>query len=310
MNPTMALGALLGVSLGTGLWILLSMIPRIGAVPLHERVAPYVADISATAFDDVTRRRNAWAGYGRGPVAVRAAMAALAERLPYSSSVALNLHRSGSTQSEREFRTQRVVWSMVGLIAGLAFVAVLTVISSPAPMAWFAVPAAASALSYTLVGYRLQVSASRRVRRLEEELPAVWEFIALCVTAGESLPDALRRIVAIGHGPAVDELRQCVLAVESGVPLASALSELSRRLQLASLSRGIEQILSAISRGTPLAAVLQDQAVDAREDAKRRLLESAGKKEVAMLVPLVFLILPVTILFAVFPGLVVIQAGF
>jgi tight adherence protein C len=29
-----------------------------------------------------------------------------------------------------------------------------------------------------------------------------------------------------------------------------------------------------------------------------------------MLVPLVFLILPMTVLFAVFPGLVVLQAGF
>ncbi len=40
------------------------------------------------------------------------------------------------------------------------------------------------------------------------------------------------------------------------------------------------------------------------------LLELAGKKEVAMLVPLVFLILPVTILFAVYPGIVVLQVGF
>jgi tight adherence protein C len=55
--------------------------------------------------------------------------------------------------------------------------------------------------------------------------------------------------------------------------------------------------------------VLQAHALDAREDAKRRMLESAGQKEVLMLVPLVFLILPVTIAFAVFPGLLVIQTG-
>jgi tight adherence protein C len=81
-------------------------------------------------------------------------------------------------------------------------------------------------------------------------------------------------------------------------------------VQLAPVTRGLEQILGALDRGSPLAAVLQAQAQDAREDSKRDLLEKAGKKEVVMLIPLVFLILPVTILFAVFPGLLVIQTGF
>jgi tight adherence protein C len=32
-------------------------------------------------------------------------------------------------------------------------------------------------------------------------------------------------------------------------------------------------------------------------------MESAGKKEIAMMVPLVFGVLPLTVVFAVFPGL-------
>jgi tight adherence protein C len=58
----------------------------------------------------------------------------------------------------------------------------------------------------------------------------------------------------------------------------------------------------AIERGTPLADVLRAQAVDVREAGKRALLESGGRKEIAMMVPVVFLILPVTVLFALFPG--------
>ena len=42
----------------------------------------------------------------------------------------------------------------------------------------------------------------------------------------------------------------------------------------------------------------------------RLLIERASKQEVGMLVPLVFMILPVTILFAVFPGVMALQAGF
>jgi len=56
--------------------------------------------------------------------------------------------------------------------------------------------------------------------------------------------------------------------------------------------------------------VLRAQAQDSRDDAKRQLLESAGRKEVAMLVPLVFLILPVTVVFALFPATLVLELGF
>ena len=60
----------------------------------------------------------------------------------------------------------------------------------------------------------------------------------------------------------------------------------------------------AVERGTPLADVLRAQAVDVREEGKRYLLESAGKREIGMLVPVVFFVLPLTIVFALFPGLV------
>ena len=72
---------------------------------------------------------------------------------------------------------------------------------------------------------------------------------------------------------------------------------------------GALDILDAESASGALAEVLRAQAQDARRDAKRRLLVVAGRKEVAMLFPLVFLILPVTIVFAVFPGIVVLELG-
>ena len=53
-----------------------------------------------------------------------------------------------------------------------------------------------------------------------------------------------------------------------------------------------------------LAEVLRAQAADVREAGKRRLLEAGGRKEIAMMVPVVFLVLPVTVLFALFPGLI------
>lgn len=45
------------------------------------------------------------------------------------------------------------------------------------------------------------------------------------------------------------------------------------------------------------------RAADAREQHKRDLIEAGGRREVLMLVPVVFLMLPVVVLFALYPGL-------
>ena len=63
----------------------------------------------------------------------------------------------------------------------------------------------------------------------------------------------------------------------------------------------------ALERGTPLAEVLRAQAQDVREAGRRRLIEAGARKEVSMMVPVVFLVLPVTVLFVVYPGLAVLD---
>ncbi len=60
----------------------------------------------------------------------------------------------------------------------------------------------------------------------------------------------------------------------------------------------------AIERGTPLAGVLHAQAGDVREAGRRALIESGARKEIAMMIPVVFLVLPVTVVFAFWPGVV------
>ena len=100
-----------------------------------------------------------------------------------------------------------------------------------------------------------------------------------------------------------------MVAVGTGSSLPDALAGLSDRLQIPALSRTVDQLIAAIDRGAPLAGVLHAQALDAREGAKRALIERAGRKEIYMLIPLVFLILPLSVLFAVFPGVFMLRLG-
>jgi tight adherence protein C len=91
------------------------------------------------------------------------------------------------------------------------------------------------------------------------------------------------------------------------VALTTALAQVADELRIPSLTRAVTHVVGALDRGSPLAEVLRVQAADAREHARRDLLEAAGKKEIGMMIPLVFLILPVTVAFAVWPGLFVLQ---
>ena len=55
--------------------------------------------------------------------------------------------------------------------------------------------------------------------------------------------------------------------------------------------------------------MLRAQASDAREASRRALMEEGGRREIAQMVPVVFLVLPITVVFALFPGLFVLRLG-
>jgi tight adherence protein C len=135
------------------------------------------------------------------------------------------------------------------------------------------------------------------------ELPLVADLLALAVTAGEAPLGALTRVCALTRGALSGELARAMARARAGEPMARALRELAERTTVDALTTFLEGLVTAIERGTPLADVLRAQAGDVRELAKRQLLESAGRKEVGMLVPVVFLIMPITVVFALYPGL-------
>ena len=128
-------------------------------------------------------------------------------------------------------------------------------------------------------------------------------LLALAVGAGESVPAALDRVASLSHSDLGDELARAVADIRLGAPSARALTDLAARNDSPALSRLCQTLSTAIGRGSPLAAVLHDQARDIREASRQRLMEEGGKREIAMLFPVVFLILPVTVLFALYPGL-------
>jgi tight adherence protein C len=102
----------------------------------------------------------------------------------------------------------------------------------------------------------------------------------------------------------VSELERVLGEVRTGTPVTVALDRLAARTGVTVVARFAATLAVAIERGTPLVDVLHAQAADVREAGRRALVETGARKEVLMMVPVVFLVLPVTVVFAFYPGVV------
>jgi tight adherence protein C len=144
---------------------------------------------------------------------------------------------------------------------------------------------------------------AKREAAMLAEFPVFADLLALSVVAGEAPTDALVRACRLTRGELARDLNVALGQARTGTPLTTALTGVADRTSLEPFARFVHGLVVGIERGTPLAEVLRAQAVDVREMSKRALLEAGGRKEISMMLPVVFLILPVTVLFALYPGL-------
>ncbi|WP_423462083.1 type II secretion system F family protein [Promicromonospora sp. MS192] len=300
-----AAGALAGLGVGLGLLIVRARL-RARAVTLDERLAPYLRPRDATS----TLLREA----GRTSAVVRLlGLHDVGARLERFGSprheLRRRLDRVGSAETVDHFRARQVVWTVTGLAAGLGLALLLAATRGAAVVPLVALVAVAGACGYVACDQALTVRVRRREERLLAELPTVAELLALAVAAGESPHAALERVASTARGELAAEIRRLVAEVRAGAAVSAALTALADRTGLPPLTRFAEGIVVALERGTPLAAVLRAQAGDVREAGRRALLEAGGRKEILMMVPVVFLCLPVTVVFAVFPSLATLRIG-
>ena len=306
------LAGALGAVLGLGLWLVTASMPRLGRARLVDRVAPYITDFSAEARA-LRSRPDADPGSVVGMLIVptlRRLRAVLTGVLGGNDTIARRLRQAGSDATVERFRGEQLAWAGLAFALGAGAALLIPSFVVMPPVARIAVPVFAAVGGAVLKDWMVQRAARRRLDRISAELPTMLEFLTLSLTAGEGMLDALRRLARTGSGELPIEFARVVGTVGAGVPLSTALAELRDGLEHPALTRALDQVLGALDRGAPLAGVLRAQAGDARAEAKRTIIELAGRKEIAMLVPLIFLILPVTVAFALFPGYLVLQAGF
>lgn len=203
-----------------------------------------------------------------------------------------------STRRSLLVTDRRVAWTLAGALCGSV---PSVVIGKPTAVAVLAV--LGGFVGYLAAQHREQSSERARLAHVRDELPVVIEMLALAISAGESPASALQRICAEGDGPLMSALRGVVSDLSLGSTLASSLSRLRHDIPCVEIDRFVDGVTVGHERGTPLTQILHAQAIDARERQRRQMIEKAGSTEVAMMIPVVFLIMPVTIVFALFPSL-------
>lgn len=266
---------------------------------LDDRLLPYLRDVHPLPIGTPSSPSAAMAVFG--PVLQRIARM-VGNLLGGSASVASRLDRLGSAQTVEQFRLRQVVWGLCGFGGCVALSVLWLAGKSSAP---------ASLLLLCVLGFvggvlacdnALSSAVRAHERRMSDEFPTVADLLALAVAAGEGPVAGLERVVRVCHGDLAAELGRVLADIRTGMTVQRAFDGLAARTGVASIARFSEGLAVAIERGTPLVDVLHAQAADVREASRRELIEAGGRKEVAMMFPVVFFILPVTIVFAFFPG--------
>ena len=298
-----AWGSLLGSGVGLGLTVVTTRLMALRRPLLALRVLPYVRDLPQAERPLHPTRRSgaAWAVFGP---ALEAAARRLGRVLGGNASIRRRLERADSPLTVHDFRVEQVLWGVAGLASSGALAVVLALRAPGRTVPLLVVCGVCFVLGVLLRENRLTNEVAERERRILVEFPTVAELLALAVGAGEGPVAALDRVVTRSRGELSSDLGHVLADIRLGAPVSTALDDLARRSGLPVVSRFAEGMAVALDRGTPLAAVLHAQAADVREAGRRALIESGARKEVLMMMPVVFLVLPVTVVFAFWPGVV------
>ena len=298
-------GALVGGAVGLGLALVLVGLPASRRPGLNERLEPYLRDTPRPSRLLMRPDSVSVAGVARILRPLLTDLGRAVERmLGGAASVRRRLQRAGLAPDLERFRAEQVVWGGIGALVGVALGALAMAFRGASALPVVLLVVCFAGAGIVARDLWLTRAANQRERRMLAEFPTIAELLALAVAAGESPVGALDRVVRRSGGALSADLARVLADVRTGEPVGAAFDRLAAVTGLPLVARFAQGIAVAVERGTPLAQVLHAQAADVREAGRRELIEVAARKEVLMMVPVVFLVLPVTVLFAFWPGVI------
>ena len=297
----------LGLFNGLALCVFVFALPPLRRPTLSSRIAPYLRDQESLidVYAPPTPRAQGFLGLTKA--ALLTSTLWVTSRITTDATLRLRIDRLGGNATIERFRINQVLSILVGMIAAGGLAGLLSAQRGFSPVVTFVLIISGGIAGHVVNDWHLSQAIGRHESRVLAEFPTVAELLALSITAGEGIIEALERVCRTCSGDFIDELRAALAATRTGTPLVDALDGMATRIAIPEIVQFVDGLAVSMTRGTPLAEVLRSQAADVREQSRRRLLELSGKKEIGMLVPVVVFVLPVTVIFAVFPSLTVLD---
>jgi len=157
--------------------------------------------------------------------------------------------------------------------------------------------------TFEMIDRNLTKLVLKRRAKMDAEFPALIEMLTLSISAGQTPLNAMAAIAARSDCELAKEFEVVTNDVVAGAPFHIALDAMGRRIKSVTIRRFIDATITAMLRGAPIVEVLQRHAQESRTAHRNQIMAAAGKAEISMMIPVVFLILPVSMLFALWPSL-------
>lgn len=148
-------------------------------------------------------------------------------------------------------------------------------------------------------------------QEINEELNSILQMLSIMVSAGESPMSALKYVSRRSNGVLPSLISESLEKFEDGKTITQILDLLATTTRSPQVRRLTNSIQIAIIRGTPILDVFNNQILAINKLINFNLMKLSGRSEIALLIPVVFLILPISISFAIWPSIYGLnQAGF
>lgn len=291
----------IGLLAASGVTLMVQGLPIFRKPRLSRRVEPYLSGLHGRPSGLLIQVHHSFEGLLRGQ-----AGRALTRLLPATSDhLASRIAWAGLSISAGAFRLVQLTWGLVGVLgtwitAGIGVRAGVGIDARAVPL----LTALGFMSGFLARDWWLGRQIESRRAALQEELPTAIDLVTLSIIAGESVPAAFDRVAKHMPGGIGAEFRSVVADIRAGSSVVEGLESLEARVPVGAVSRFVDALCTGIERGSPLAEVLSAQADDGREARRRSLMELGGKREILMLLPVVFFIMPVVVVVALLPGLV------
>ncbi len=166
----------------------------------------------------------------------------------------------------------------------------------------------------------------KSIEKLELELPQYLEMFHILITSGMSVLSALKVLgderdgsshpgatkrakhdwqMTKNRSSAMREvIKEILTNVESGTTIERSLDAAVFNAGSEQLRRFSDAVILGMERGSSMGQTLKNLIGETRNQSKILVMQRAGKAEIQLLIPVVFLILPISVMFAIWPSYV------